>query len=313
MSGPFRTRVISAWDYRQGDLSGFCLPFEADREQLEQSLLSVRKKFACRTTADTVAAGDIVTLCCRSEKPKFQKDAIQVNVGKNLYSRELEALLPGMAVGERRELTTEGTAVSVQVLKAERSLLPELTDAFVAAHFETVHTLAELEAWYINDQLENHLKQQAALAADYLQRQVLENSEILVDEGERLQARACGEKIVREMWDFNGLPLDRMGDDQAREILGFPTAQAYIDWFAGLSEDEVSYAALGYELLRGEGKAPTEENWREALRKMTEEEGVLAEQLKDFTFAAYARQQCAEHYRGVLEAYAYQVIKEKLS
>ena len=37
MSRPFQTRVLSAWDYRQGDLSEFCLPFEADRESLAES------------------------------------------------------------------------------------------------------------------------------------------------------------------------------------------------------------------------------------------------------------------------------------
>lgn len=313
MSGAFRTKVISAWDYRQGNLSAFCVPFEVNREQLEESLLSVQKKYAYRVCVDTVVAGDIVTLCCQSEKPKFQKNSVTVSVGKNLYSRELETQLPGMAVGEKRELTVGEVTVSVQVLKAERTALPELTDEFIARNFETVHTMSELEAWYVNDQRESHIKLQAAMAADFLQSQALNESEILVDEGERLQARASGEKIVREMWDLNGLPLDQMSDEQAAEILGYPSVQAYIDWFAGLSEEDFSYAALGYELLLVEGRAPTEESYRETLRKMMEEEYIPAEQLKDYTFTAYARQACTEHYRAALEAHAYQTIKEKIS
>lgn len=313
MSGPFLTKVISAWDYRQSDLSAFCVPFEADREQLAESLLFLRKKYACRTGVDTVESGDIVTIRCRSEKTKFNKDNITVNIGKNLYSRELETQLIGLSVGEERNLIADDAAVSVQVLKAERTALPELTDEFVEKTFRDFHTYADLESWYINDQLEDHIKQQAALAADELRHQALEKSEIMVDKGECARARASGEKIVREHWAFNGFPLDQMTDGQAQEILGYSSAQAYIDWFADLSEEDVSYAALGYELLLAEGRAPTEESYRDAIRKMVEEEGVTEEQLKDYTFTAYASQVCSEHYYSVLETYAYQIIKEKLS
>ncbi len=313
MSGPFLTKVISAWDYRQSDLSAFCVPFETDREQLAESLLFLRKKYACRTGVDTVKSGDIVTIRCRSEKTKFNKDNITVNIGKNLYSRELETQLIGLSVGEERNLIADDAAVSVQVLKAERTALPELTDEFVEKTFRDFHTYADLESWYINDQLEDHIKQQAALAADELRHQALEKSEIMVDEGERARARASGEKIVREHWAFNGFPLDQMTDGQAQEILGYSSAQAYIDWFADLSEEDVSYAALGYELLLAEGRVPTEESYRDVIRKMVEEEGVTEEQLKDYTFTAYASQVCSEHYYSVLETYAYQIIKEKLS
>ena len=313
MIRPLLTKVISAWDYRQSDLSEFCVPFEVDREQLAESLMFLRKKYAYRTDVNTVEIGDIVTIRCRSEKAKFNKDSITINVGKKLYSRELEAQLIGLSVGEEKDLIADGAAVSVQVLKSERTALPELTDAFVEKTFRDLHTYADLESWYINDQLEEHIKQQAALAANELKHQALKKSEILVDEGERVRARVSGEKIVREHWELNGFPLDQMTDAQAQEILGYPSAQAYMDWFADLSEEEVSYAALGYELLLAEDRIPTEESYRDAIRKMMEEEGVTEEQLKDYTFTVYASQICSEHYHNVLETYAYQFIKEKLS
>lgn len=313
MSGLLRTKVVSAWDYRQGDLTSFCQPFEVDREQLAEDLQFLRKKHSLLVPADRVEEGDIVTLCCRSEKPKFQKDSIPVNVGKGLYSRELEAQLPGLAVGDERKLTAQGAEVVVRVLKIERTVLPELTDEFVAEHFESVHTAAELENWYIGNQMEAHLRQKAAEAAEALKAQALAESVIDVDEDERAQAWAAGDRIAREHWRMNGLPLEEMTDEQAQEILGYPTAQAFADWFAGLSADEVSSAALGWELLAAEGREPTEEGYREAVRRMTEEEGVKPEDLTDYTPAAYARQVCAEHYQDVLEEYAYQIIKEKLS
>lgn len=313
MSKPILTKVIAAWDYRQADISEFAMPFEVDREQLAESFLFLRKKYADLVPVEAVESGDIVTLRCRSEKPKFQKDSITVNVGKNLYSRELEAQLPGMTVGEQKDLSVGGVAVSVQVLKAERNTLPELTDEFLCKTFPEIHTMAELEAWYANDQFENHVKQHASMAAEYLKDQVLANSQIEVDQQERQLARAGAEKTVREMWKMNGLPLDQMTDEQAQEILGCPNAQAYIDWFADLCEKDVPCSALGYDLLSAAGKAPTEESYQEALRKMIDEEGTPVEQLSDYTFPAYVRQVCTEHYHAVLEAHAYEIIKEKLT
>lgn len=38
-----------------------------------------------------------------------------------------------------------------------------------------------------------------------------------------------------------------------------------------------------------------------------------AHRQEDLTAAVYANQVCTEHYHSVLEAYAYQIIKEKLS
>lgn len=312
MSRPFLTKVMSPWDYRTADLSAFCIPFEADREQIEEGMLSLRKKYAYLIPVDTVELGDIVTLCCRSEKAKYNKDSVKLNVGKNLYSREIETQLVGMAVGSEKELTADGVQVNVKLLKAERTQLPELNDEFLAANLQTVHTMQELEEWYINAQLEEHLTQQAAMAADYLQECALRSSQIDVNEDERQEARAGGEKVLRDMWVLNGLPLDEIADEQAQEILGYPSAQDYIDWFSDLSEKDVSYAALGYDLLLKEGKEPTEGSYREALRKMTEEEYIPPEQLSYYTYSAYARQVCAEYYHDLLESYAYDILKEKI-
>lgn len=313
MSGPLLTRALSVWDYRKGNLTKFCVPFEPDQEQLAESLLFLRKKYALRVPAGTVEAGDIVTLRCRSGRPKFQKDSVTVNVGKNLYSKELESQLPGFALEDERKLSVQGEAVSVRVLKIERTVLPELTDEFVKKAFEDLSSVKELKDRCINDQFENHLKGLAAQAAEKLKAQALDRSEFHVDEAERQEARASGEQALRDMWAFNGRPLDRISDGEASELLGYPTVQAYIDWFAGLSEEDLLCAALGWELLSAEGGEPTEDCYREAVRKMTEEEGVSPENLKDYTLSTYVRQTCAEYYQDTLNDYAYQTIKEKLA
>ncbi len=312
MAKPFQTKVISAWDYRQMDLSQFCTPFEVDREQLAESLLSVRKKYALHVPAQTVEKGDVATLRCRSARPKFQKDSVPVTVGKGVYSKELEAQLPGLSVGDQRELTVDGTPVSVQILKVERTVLPELTDEFVASTFQSVHTFSELEKWYIDQQYEEHLRGCADSAAEAMKAQVLEKSVIDVNEEERLAAWTSGDQMLREHWREIGMPLEEMTDEQAQEIVGHPSAAAFIDWFTSFLVNDLLYAALGWELLAAEGRQPTEESYREALRKK-EEDNTPPEELKAFTFSAYAQQICTEHYNNTLDEYAYQIIKEKLS
>lgn len=312
MSRPFRTKVISAWDYRQADISKYFVPFQPDREQLAESLLSVRKEHALHVPVETVEQGDLVTLRCRSEKPKFQKDSVTVSVGKGLYSKALEEQLPGLAAGEARELTVDGVPVSVQVLKIQRTVLPELTDEFVASTFQSVHTFSELEAWYINEQYETHLRDYAMAASEAIKEQVLANSVFDLDEEERLAAWNFGDREVRERWREIGMPLEEMTDEQAQEAFRRPTAKAFADWFAGLMVNEVLYAALGWELLAAEGRQPTEESYQKALRQK-QEDRTPPEVLKDFTYSAYGQQVCAEYYSSTLQEYAYQVIKEKLS
>lgn len=313
MSGPLRTKVITAWDHTQADLSEFCEVFVVDRDRMSEDMLFLQKKYAYLVPVEMVEVGDIVTLRCRSSKPKFQKDSVTINVGKNLYSRELEEKIVGMTVGTEKEVTVGETPVTVCILKAERNTLPELTDEFLSKNLKEIRNMEELVAWYANAYFEDHLKQYAAEAANFLQEQALIHSNIVVNEEERQMARTGAEKTLHDMWEMNGLPLDQMTDDQAQEMLGYPNAQAYIDWFADLCEKDVPYAALGYALLAADGKAPTEESYREALRRMIEDEGTPAEQLTDYTYYAYSRQVCAEHYRNVLETHAYEIIKEKLS
>lgn len=43
MSSPFLTKLILLWGYRRADLSEFCEPFEAEREQIAEGMLNVGK------------------------------------------------------------------------------------------------------------------------------------------------------------------------------------------------------------------------------------------------------------------------------
>ena len=219
MEAPFWSKLLRAYDYHNVDLEPFCVPFETDEEALDESLLSVRKKYAVLKPAEKIENGDFATITCRSDKAKFQKDSITVCVGKNLYSKELEEKLTGLSTGETAEVEAEGAPVIVTVGSVQRSVLPELTDEFTDSAFETISTVSELKEWYINEQREVHIKTLAAQAAEQMTEETAEKSEICLDEQERLAARATGEKVLREHWRFNGVELDRLSDKEAEEMV----------------------------------------------------------------------------------------------
>lgn len=309
----FKSKLLTAYDYHNVDLTPFCIPFEIDEEALWESLLSVRKKYAKLEAVQVIESGDFAVLSCESEKAKFQKDSVNVCVGKNLYSKELEEKLIGLSVGTFAVIEAEGVSVSVNIKGIQRSTLPELTDAFVASNFETVKTVAELKDWYINEQREAHIKAQAEQAAEAMTDEIVAQSDICLDEEERLAARKAGERILREHWSFNGVDLDSMTDEQAAETFGVPSVSAYIDWFADLSEKDISTALLGYDLLIKSGREFTREQYETELRKNSEEANMPMEELRNqFTFQAYVRQTCSEYFSSVLEEYSYNYIKEEL-
>ena len=311
MENPFKSKVITAYDYKLVDISEFYVPFRLDEEELEESLLSVRKKYAYMSPVDTIEEGDFATLCCLSENKRFRKDSVTVCVGKKLYSRKLEAGLVGMSVGESRQLEAENASVQVTVEKVERKVLPELDDAFVAANFESVKTVEELKNWYIDRQRENHLMSQAALAAEYISEETIKKSNLVIDENERQQERKKAEQIVRQMWEFNGVPIDTMSDEQAQELTGYPSAEAYLNWFADACEQELSASVLGYHILCEGGTPLTEEMYEKELESVAAEAGTPVEEMrKQYRFETFAHQKSAEYFSEMLQDYAYKKIKE---
>lgn len=310
MQAPFRSKLIKSFDYKKADLSSFCEPFEPDEEALAESFEFIRKKYAKLENVSAVEKGDFAEISCSSEIPKFNKEKVNLCVGKNLYSKELEEQLIGLKAGDSATLTVDGKDVSVTVKSISRNVLPEITDEFVNSTFISLSTVEDLRNWYINEQFNEHVTVLAEDAANAITDETVKKSDIVLDEEERLALRRDGERILREHWLFNGIDLDKMTDEEAEETFGYPSVAAYINWFADLSERDISTALLGFELM---GKTFTDEEYREELKRNAEEAKMSEEELaKQFTFAAFVRQKCSEYYTETLKNHAYEYIKERL-
>lgn len=75
--------------------------------------------------------GDTASLKTESAVPKFNKECVTVTLGRGLYSKELEQLLIGKAVGESVETEINGEKVTAIVLELKRKQAPEPTDEMV--------------------------------------------------------------------------------------------------------------------------------------------------------------------------------------
>ena len=311
MDRPFGSRVIEPYDYKKVDFMKSITPFVFDEEQFGQDLDFLKKKYAYIEAVTSIEMGDVATLRCHSEAKKFQKEKITLQVGKNLYSKELEEQLIGWQVNDCRKIKVGENQVKVEVLAVERRMLPELTDEFIDCTFTELTNYKDLVKWYENQQKENYLLQESERIAESVIKEVIGKSTFEIQKEERQQAREEGHSIVEEMWNFNGVPLDTMSDEQAEELLGYPSVQAYIDWYMDLCEESFYMSLLGYEWMQTYDKVPDRNQYELQLISYAEEEGKTVEEMeKIFTFTAFNKQICAEKYNELIKEFIYTRLKE---
>lgn len=132
---------------------------------------------------DAIKCGDIVTLSLSSELKKYNKDNVELNVGKNYYNKDIESQLIGMKKGEKHELNTENKSVIFEVLEIKRRIYPEYNDAFIREHFDAYENVQSYEESIYSafriDELNKYLMKEVVPAIDnYLMEKVLESVEI---------------------------------------------------------------------------------------------------------------------------------------
>lgn len=186
-----KSKLISIYDYRRVDLSEFAIPLETDQKRYERDLKNFLKTFAKKEEAPDVAADDMVTLSCSSDNPKFRKEHLTLRVGLGLYSKELEAKLIGMALGEQKTVTVGSDSVAVSIEKVIREIVPELSDELAAkSGIPDVQTSEDVRTYCRYKQYDRLLEDPADEAFTYISKTVMENSSFELDEDELAAAKA---------------------------------------------------------------------------------------------------------------------------
>lgn len=110
---------------------------EITRQELERDTEIKIQKLCLQSKTlmpvETVAGGDVATLDLSSDLKKFDRKGLCLNVGAGLFSKALEATLPGHAVGETYTADVDGHAVRVTVAGCRRAVVPEFSDQLAAA------------------------------------------------------------------------------------------------------------------------------------------------------------------------------------
>lgn len=120
------------------------LPPEEITDNVERDLHSLCMQCKQTQAVSTVAAGDTVVLNLVSGLPKFHRKGLYLCVGTNLFDAELEASLPGKAVGDVYTISVSGQEVSVTLVQCLRTVIPEPSDALIAGlDLEGITTLEQ--------------------------------------------------------------------------------------------------------------------------------------------------------------------------
>jgi FKBP-type peptidyl-prolyl cis-trans isomerase (trigger factor) len=273
-----RSKVTTVYDYKTVDISSYIPAFTPDEAQLEKDLMRVLKAHGTKESPITVEEGDMVTLSCDSETPRFNKNQLVVMVGKGLFSKDLEAQLPGKKLGVPFTVTADGVKVHGLVEKISRTILPELTDENVAGFgMEGIETVTDLKRYCVDRQLDRMLddSEDMDFASAAVWQALSDNSEYVLDEGEK--ARALVRAEAKEAEIESQKPVFETEEERQKFLADYEEeyGEPYEDVDIGklmreMFLTELKIGAMGCETARREGSLLTEDDYSDFIRRYME-------------------------------------------
>lgn len=137
--------IKKRYDFRQVTIPEALLQAEVTKDELASQLHQTAQRFTViAAVSGPVQLGDVVALEFADDKQPGGLRRIYANVGKDFD--DLEALLPGLQVGDRLPIRYAGREVQAHVVSVKRPCVPELTDGQVGQlGIAGVETVAQLE------------------------------------------------------------------------------------------------------------------------------------------------------------------------
>ena len=127
-----QTKVNSILDFRK-------VPIQHWRETMTESELQdemaneIKKDLLSArvfSDADTAEAGDVAELRLISNRPKFNRESVKINLGLGLFNKELESGIIGHSKEDDFHVIVDGNIVKVTILSLKRRVSAELNDDF---------------------------------------------------------------------------------------------------------------------------------------------------------------------------------------
>ena len=88
-----KSKVLKMEDFRNISVDEMIPVYTVDEQVLEKDINRILKSNGTKTEEDQVRMDDLVTISCKSDMEKFNKNKLSVIIGKNLYSKESTEVL----------------------------------------------------------------------------------------------------------------------------------------------------------------------------------------------------------------------------
>jgi FKBP-type peptidyl-prolyl cis-trans isomerase (trigger factor) len=228
-----RTKVNRLLDYREVPFERQVVIRDPDAAWMKKRMNALTRRRKQTVRPERIEPGDVATLALKSTLERFNRPTVPVTVGSGIFSAELEAQLPGMAVGESKCCTVQGTTVTVTVQDIRRTVFPEPTDEDLRAFAQTaaddfsgIDTVEAYRTWLT----EGYRKEQRNHAVFDTMQHVLDT--VLAqsdwdfsDEDLEELYRQGMEQLRQEVEEENGPRLEEMTSEQLIRVTGLDSLE----------------------------------------------------------------------------------------
>ena len=253
MALSLNTKAKGEFDFKKISVDEFIPEYTVDEALLTKDIERILKAQGTKIEASDVIEGDMVTISCESEIPKYSKNGIVVPVGKGMFSKELEEQLIGKRVGQAFLASVEGKEVSVNIEKSIRTIPAELADEVVAGFgMEGIASVNDLKRYCIDKQLDKILDdyEPLELASAKVWEEFGKMVEVIFDEDEKQRAydRADARVAQMEQPQFESEEERLTYEQEYKEEFGEERAKIDTTEFRrNIAVMELKLAAFGFE------------------------------------------------------------------
>ena len=200
-----------------------------DQEAVQEQIYQVALKYKKYDSVESIAAGDVAALTMVSDVKKFNRK-LKLQVGANMFDRELEAALVGGEAGKTFAVSHPAGQITCTVEAIQRLVVPALTDEMAQQlQIDGISTAAALKEHYLAENLKKQLQNEVFdFIPVFLSQWGFEiDEQDLTDMDEQEMERCRG--ISQSM----GMVFDEMTEQQLLGAVGRPSIPAFREMIHG--------------------------------------------------------------------------------
>ncbi|MBL4938062.1 hypothetical protein JK636_20325 [Clostridium sp. YIM B02515] len=303
-----KSRLIKEFDFREADVSGEDFTYEIDKEFIEKEILRIRKKNKVIHEVEEVKKGDIVVCSLKSINPKFNKENVSISAGLGLFKREIEMALIGMKKGESKTIDTDNESVSIDVINAKRSVMPELTDEMAQKegidNVTNVKSLMEYLEQRYKDEKNKAIDEKSYPLIENVIKQVVAKSKFDINEEDIQYLSELEINKARVFCELEGLTLEKMTAEDFNGKIPVRSYDEFLKMVNGLSKEQLPVLLLGLKNAEKDGYKVSQEKYDKDTEDFSKMYHLkLEDAYRAMPFEYYETGNFTGHYRNIIREY----------